>query len=202
MLRSRLLARSIVVLVVFVGPALATSCGGSSSEQPAGTGGSSSAGSPGTGGSTGGLSGTAGMAPNEPITCGADTCQPVSIPVAPNYIAPCCADGDVCGLDATPLTKFGFDLNPPCQPLHQPGDLDDSCPPSAELMVPSSSGPIKGPGFPGCCRADTHTCGYQMDKALLVISLGLGCVDSSPFLEGGAPMPCGNGAAGAAGTGN
>jgi hypothetical protein len=139
-----------------------------------------------------GSAGTAGVAGKpEPITCGADTCQPVTSIVS---IAPCCADGDVCGLDASPLAKYGFVLNETCQPLNQPGDLDTSCPASPMLMIPTGMGTLTAPGFPGCCRADTHTCGYQMDKALEIVTLGLGCVDSTPFLEGGAPSPCGGGA--------
>jgi hypothetical protein len=218
---------SVVVAVLFVGPLLATSCGGSSSDKPepsagtAGSGGSGTGGaatggsgdtagsgdttsSGGTGGTTaaGGTSGSgtggSGGAPvkPDPIACGADTCDPVTLPFDPKYIAPCCADGNVCGLDATPLAKYGFMLNETCQALHQPGELDPSCPDSAELMIPTSAGTLTAPGFPGCCRADTHTCGYQMDKAALVVTLGLGCVDSTPFLEGGAPSPCGSAGAG------
>jgi hypothetical protein len=62
--------------------------------------------------------------------------------------------------------------------------------------------PVTGTGvsihFPGCCRAG-GTCGYQLDTIGGLFRLGLGCVDSTPFLEGGAPLSCG--ATGSAGAG-
>jgi hypothetical protein len=45
--------------------------------------------------------------------------------------------------------------------------------------------------FQGCCRAETQSCGYLVDR-VSVISVGLGCVDSSPFLGGATPMACGS----------
>jgi hypothetical protein len=55
--------------------------------------------------------------------------------------------------------------------------------------------------LPGCCRPD-HICGYQLDKVGGLFQVGLGCVDATPFLDGGTPQSCGDlGAAGAAGDG-
>jgi len=179
---SRLLARSVVLALVFIAPMVAISCGGSSSEKPtpagAGTGSGGSAGS--------------GAKP-EPIMCGADTCGPLTLPFDPKYVAPCCTADGACGLDSTPLAKFNFVFDEVCQPTNQPGDADISCPASPDLMIPTSSGTLSAPGFPGCCRAETHTCGYLMDKfgGILPLNPALGCVDSAPFLDGGTPSACG-----------
>lgn len=180
----RLLARSVVLAVAFVTPWLAASCGGSSSDKPA----PSAAGS---GGSAG--------APmkSEPITCGSETCKPLSLPFQSNDVPPCCTADSACGLDSTPLTQYGFVFAEACQATHQPGDADTNCPPSPELMIPSDGGTIMAPGFPGCCRAETHTCGYLMNKfgGVLPLDPPLGCVDSAPFLDGGTPSACGAGGA-------
>jgi len=53
--------------------------------------------------------------------------------------------------------------------------------------------------FHGCCRAETKTCGYDLTKLVDIFPLGLGCVDSSPFLEGGSPAACGEAAGGQGG---
>jgi len=113
-------------------------------------------------------------------------------------IAGCCADAKTshCGLDSSELAMFGATFSEPCQPLAQPGTADASCPLSAKA-------PVQGTGLeiqlPGCCRPD-HTCGYQLDKVGGLIQVGLGCVDATPFLDGGTPQSCGDiGAAGAGG---
>lgn len=91
---------------------------------------------------------------------------------------------------------FGTSFAEACQPLAQPGTADASCPTSAKVPVQGTGLEIQ---FPGCCRAD-HTCGYQLDKIAGVFTIGLGCVDSSTFLDGGTPQACGDlGAAGAGG---
>lgn len=54
--------------------------------------------------------------------------------------------------------------------------------------------------FPGCCRP-TGQCGYLLDSIADIFPLGLGCVDSSPFLDGGAPLGCGDKAGGEGGMG-
>ncbi len=164
-------------------------------------------GSGGQGGSSGsvGRGGSAGAPPT--MKCGSATCKAVTIPVPGNpfTIPPCCADEATsqCGLDSSVLAAFGPTFPVACQPLHQPGDLDDTtCPMSMKTPVQGSALEIQ---FAGCCRAD-HTCGYNLDTLASIVPLGLGCVDSAPFVDGGAPLACGGttssgGAAGAAGAG-
>jgi len=93
---------------------------------------------------------------------------------------------------------FGPTFPDACQPLAQPGEPDASCPDSPMQAVSGSALVI---AFPGCCRPN-HTCGYQLDTIGGFVPLGLGCVDSSPFLDGGTPTACGDlGAGGSAGAG-
>jgi hypothetical protein len=194
MSRSRLFARSVVLAVVFLGPAIAVSCGGSSTDKPS---------TPAAGASSGGSSAGAAAKP-DPIACGADTCKPLSLPFDPKYVAPCCTAQGACGLDSTPLAKFGFVFDEVCQATNQPGDLDATCPPSPQLMIPlADAGTLTASGFPGCCRAGTHTCGYLMNKIASFYTLEppLGCVDSAPFLDGGTASACGS-SGGASGAGN
>jgi hypothetical protein len=183
---SRLFARSFVLAALFVAPALAVSCGGSSNDKPSASAGTSS----------GGSAGMPAVKP-DPIQCGADTCKPLTVPFDPYYVAPCCTADDACGIDSTPLQKFNFNFDEVCQATNQPGDADDSCPMSPELMIPTSSGTLTASGFRGCCRAETHTCGYLMNKfgGILPLDPPLGCVDSAPFLDGGTPSACGSGGA-------
>jgi len=185
MTRSRLLVRSLVLGLVLVLPALAASCSGSSAEKP-------------TSASAGG-----GGAPAEPqpVECGSLTCDPVKLikGLDPDTIPACCVDADTCGLDSTPLNAYGVSFSEACQPKHQPGDATTACPDSPPLMVPNST--LTFPPFKGCCRSDTRTCGYLLDKLLNVIDVGLGCVDSSPFLDGGTALDCEPGGGGASGAG-
>jgi hypothetical protein len=53
---------------------------------------------------------------------------------------------------------------------------------------------------PGCCRPN-GMCGYDLDRIGGFISLGLGCVDSTPFADGGTPMTCGANVTGEGGAG-
>jgi hypothetical protein len=134
------------------------------------------------------------------LSCGTKTCTGVTIPQAQNFAIPaCCADdaSSKCGLDSTFLSMFGPTFSDPCQPLAQPGTLDKSCPASPKSPVQGTALTIS---FPGCCRAD-HTCGYQLDTIGGLIRLGLGCVDSAPFLDGGTPSECGQAAGGQGGAG-
>jgi hypothetical protein len=131
----------------------------------------------------------------QPITCGALTCDPLSLPFPPNSAAACCASGDVCGIDASPLAAYGVMFADPCQAKNQAGDLDAACPVSPPITVTIANTQLNLT-FPGCCHTDTHACGYELDKLGGLIELGFGCVDSAPFLEGGAPSPCGAGGAG------
>ncbi len=92
---------------------------------------------------------------------------------------------------------FGPTFAEPCQPLAQPGVKDATCPNSAATPVSGTALTIK---FPGCCRSNGQ-CGYQLDSIGGVIALGLGCVDSAPFLDGGTPASCGDNAGGSGGEG-
>ena len=111
----------------------------------------------------------------------------------------CCADAKTshCGLDSSALDTSGMmTFADACQPLDQPGTVDESCPKSPKVPVPNTGLNVE---LPGCCRPD-HTCGYDLDTIGGVVKLGLGCVDAGQFGEGGAPPSCGEqGAAGAGG---
>lgn len=192
---------------------LVPACGGNSSETGASAGGPTNGASgarPGAG--SGGSStigragssnaGAVGVAGGEPqsVGCGTATCDGLVLPFVNLPIAGCCADAKTshCGLDSSALTMLGATFSEACQPLAQPGVADASCPLSAKV-------PVQGTGLeiqlPGCCRPD-HTCGYQLDKVGGVIQVGLGCVEATPFLDGGTPPTCGDdGVAGAGGAG-
>lgn len=158
----------------------AASCGGDSKDEPP----------PATGGSTSEL---------EPILCGSDTCEGVLVPITGyDSLEPCCAEGDKCGLDSSFLSSFGIMFSETCQAKHQPGVVGQGCPESPKPMFAGAS--VNIDPFPGCCRLDTHTCGYVLDSALGgLIKPELGCVDSTPFLDGGTAQDCdpGEGSAGA-----
>src|SRR4051812_40215636 len=123
MTRSRLVARSLVLGLVLIGPALAASCGGDSKTTPPARGGRAGA-----------------IEEPLPIECGTTTCDPVKlIPgVKPDTIPACCPGGDACGLDSSPLNAYGVSFAEACQPLHQPGDVTDACPESPPLIVPNT----------------------------------------------------------------
>jgi hypothetical protein len=136
----------------------------------------------------------------QPISCGSNTCEGVEVPIS-GYapLEPCCAEGNVCGLDSTFLASFGISFSETCQAKNQPGVLGHGCPESAKPMIPGLA--LNIDPFAGCCRLDTHTCGYQLDKLLDLITVDLGCVDSAPFLDGGTAAECDPGGAGGAGGG-
>lgn len=128
-----------------------------------------------------------------------DKCS--SAAVGPVFIDPCCAEGDVCGLDTSVLELTGAAFPNKCQAKDQPGVLDANCPSSAPSSVPFPAGgttiqvPLSGQA--GCCRDDGR-CGVLLNElsspALGVISkLGLGCVDSAPFFKGNSVRSCGGG---------
>lgn len=173
--------RSACILSV-VSVAVASACGGNSSSPP-----------PDAQGGGAGKTATGG-APST-TKCGTATCKAVVLPIGDFTIPPCCADEATsqCGLDSSVLATFGPTFPDACQPLHQPGTLDANCADSEKRPVTGSSLEIQ---FHGCCR-DNGTCGYLLDKLGDLFPLGLGCVDSSPFIDGGTPSACG--AAGAAG---
>lgn len=183
---------------------VASACGGSSSnpgtDAPGGSG-SSGAGRGGSSGSLGragsvesagsaGKAATAGSAgASAGMRCGNATCTDATYL---SFVIPaCCADEATsqCGLDSSVLANFGPVFPKACQPLHQLGARDASCadtPPTDAGGIPLV--------FQGCCRAN-GTCGYLVDKIGGLFEVGLGCVDSTPFLDGGTPAVCGGGGA-------
>lgn len=135
--------------------------------------------------------------PPEPIECGSETCQPVNLIGNLPPVPACCTEDTKCGLDSSLLNDYGAVFEETCQALHQPGEKDDECPQSAPLMHEALSTPIR---LDGCCRAETGRCGYMLDAVIPgLIVLNLGCVDSTPFLEGGTAEPCTPAGAGGAG---
>ncbi|MEO6600397.1 MAG: hypothetical protein ABIQ16_11025 [Polyangiaceae bacterium] len=169
-----------------VSVALASACGGSSSNP--GTDSSAGGGSAGKT-ATAGSAGSAGSAPT--MKCGTATCKAVTIPLGDFTLPPCCADAATsqCGLDSSVLAQFGPTFPEACQPLNQPGQRDTECPESVKTPVTGTTQEIS---FHGCCRGD-GSCGYLLDKLGDIFPLGLGCVDSAPFLDGGTPSLCGGG---------
>ena len=88
---------------------------------------------------------------------------------------------------AARLAEFGLGFGDVCQPKNQPGEATTDCPDSAMLMLPGST--VMLGALKGCCRTESATCGYLLVIGGL-IDTELGCVDSSPFLEGGAAPAC------------
>jgi hypothetical protein len=185
---------------------LVPACGNTSDSQPTavgGSGGSGGQGGAGTGG-TGGAStgGSAGTSAAQTVGCGSSTCKAVtlSIPGQPTVVIPaCCSDADsnTCGLDTTFLGMFGPTFPVACQPLAQAGTPDTTCPTRIASIpnMPADMFPIAG-----CCRA-SGACGYDLNKLIGIFPIGLGCVDSSPFLDGGSPQSCGDSGIAGAGQG-
>lgn len=197
-----------VVRVVFLGALVAAvavpACGGSSDDSSSSTAGSGGSAGKGSGGSSGSVSraGNGGASTNPPVSCGKNSCNGVdiAIPGAPSLTIPaCCSDEATskCGLDSSFLAMFGPTFDVACQPLEQPGTLDKSCADSPKTPVTGTQVSIN---FPGCCRAN-GTCGYELESLGGLFHLGLGCVDSTPFLDGGTPASCGAGQGGAGGEG-
>jgi hypothetical protein len=174
-------------------------CGGSASDSRPSAGNAAGGGGTSTMG-RGGMSGAGGTpAAPTPVPCGNKSCAGIVLPVLNLPVEGCCADEATnrCGLDASVLEMFGPTFSQACQPLAQPGNVDSACPDSPSTPVTGTALSIS---FRGCCRAD-HICGYQLDTIAGVLQLGLGCVDSAPFLDGGTPQACQTGAAGAGGVG-
>jgi hypothetical protein len=191
-----------ILAVCLIGPA----CGGNdetSGNAMAGSAGNEDA-SAGTGATaSSGGTGSSPDASSTSVACGSVQCDPVMIPFpdAPDIPA-CCASAqnEECGLDTTLLAVAGVTFATTCQALNQPGELDESCPPSESFEIPGSPLPVQ---FEGCCRSDVGQCGYLADGigfgTLELVHLGLGCVDAAPFLDGGTPKACGAGVGGAGG---
>lgn len=172
--------------ILLSGLAAVPACGSESTTRgDDGSGGASgSGGKSASGGSSGdGTSGGGGV-PSE-IRCGANTCEPQ--PIFDEVIAACCAADEQCGLDSSFLASFGPTFDETCQPRDQPGELDSACPDSVAVEVPDAGFPIT---FKGCCRSDVGRCGYMVDRLLGLVEIGLGCVDSEPFLDGDTAATC------------
>lgn len=193
----------VVCFGVVSAAAAAQACGGNSSDPSSSNAGS--AGDSGEAGAPDSETGSAGRAQASKLECGDKTCSGVLIPVSGmSYeLAPCCADEATsqCGIDSTLLASFGPSFPEACQPVAQPGVKDKACPDSPKQAIEGSPITIS---FAGCCRPN-NTCGYQLDDLGGFIPLGLGCVDSAPFVDGGVPQSCGDatgegGAGGAGGT--
>jgi len=145
---------------------------------------------------------------SQTIECGTSMCKSTSTLLPTLFVDPCCVD-DACGVDTQflGLLKAAFPAGATCQPKAQAGDLDAACPDSAEqmVMVPGVPAAVPVPGFAGCCRADTGTCGVVVDTIPTSFgnfaSPGLGCVDSAPFFGQKAGAACGAGGGGTGGAG-
>ena len=144
--------------------ALASACGGNSSNPVTdSSGGSGGSGGRGGGSASAGKSAMAGSAGSTlTLKCGTATCKAVALPIGAFIIPPCCADQATsqCGLDSSVLSAFGPTFTEACQPLNQPGALDPECADSAKTPVTGSTLEIQ---FQGCCRSN-GTCGYLLDK--------------------------------------
>ncbi len=182
--------RVCAAFLLLSGLVMASACGGDDDEDD-GSGGS--AGTSGSGGTGGTDAGTV-----EAIECGNETCEPLDLKLlGQGPIAPCCAAGDACGLDSSGLAAYGASFDAVCQARDQPGVLDESCP-DVSTEVPGSSGLVIS--FKGCCRP-VGQCGYMLDKIAGAIEIGLGCVESEPFLDGGTSESCDPEGAGGGGGG-
>jgi hypothetical protein len=143
------------------------------------------------------------------VTCGTTMCKSTATLLPTLFVDPCCTADDDCGV-ATQflgLLQASFPADAQCQPKMQAGDLDAACPDSAEQMVtvPGVPSAVAVPGFAGCCRADTGTCGVVVDD--ITTPFGsfakpqLGCVDSAPFFGQKAGAACGAAGGGSGGAG-
>lgn len=145
------------------------------------------------------------------VTCGTSMCKSTSTLLPNLFVDPCCTADMECGVETQflGLLKASFPAGAQCQPKMQAGDVDAGCPNSDAQMVtvPGIAAPVPVPGFVGCCRADTGTCGVVVDN--VSTSFGnfaspmLGCVDSAPFFGQRAGAACGaaGGSSGGAGGG-
>jgi hypothetical protein len=193
--------------------ALPIACGDDETT-PSKPNGGNAAGEGGGGGSGGsGMSegGAAGATPlpeglsdmSKTVECGADMCKSAAVLGGTVFIDPCCAT-DACGLDTGFLTLVGASFDEKCQAQDQPGDLDEACPTSDASTIPFSGAMVPIAGFAGCCR-ENGTCGVVVNDVVSPIlgkitSLGLGCVDATPFFDE-TPGKCGGGTGGAGGAG-
>jgi hypothetical protein len=129
------------------------------------------------------------------VECDGMRCNSVVLPFGNPPIEACCPDGGGCGLDGAQFEQYGANFVEDCQPLNQPGVLDARCPDSPPIPT-EQLGDLM---FSGCCTA-AGKCGYMLDM-VSIITLGLGCVDSTPFLDGGVSPDCDSAGGGGAGGG-
>ncbi len=138
------------------------------------------------------------------IKCGADTCVSVKTLAPTFYVDPCCA-GEACGVDTQFFAALGASFKNSCQAVGQEGSTDVGCPASSGQMLPVQGITVSVPGFVGCCRAETGTCGLVVDSVpvsgfpLPFASPMLGCVDSAAFFGNKPGAACGAAGAGAGG---
>lgn len=130
----------------------------------------------------------------QPRQCGDLTCEAVELLPGYDPIEACCTADNQCGLDGSRFEDYGADFADPCQARNQPGVLDPTCPDTGTIQTEAGL----SFSFKGCCTAESR-CGYMVDDVANIITLGLGCVGAEPFLEGGTPKACGDGAGGAGG---
>jgi hypothetical protein len=161
----------------------ASSFGGTSGIGGAISGASGAGGSSGTAGagSTGGSVGQ---------VCGKALCFDFDARFQIGKLSSCCPDtssdrpeDSVCGVVTDKLEVFGFDIQPRCQALKQPGVSDSTCP---ALRV---QGGGANTVLLGCCT-ELGTCGYELNWAGGV-EVGLGCVAAVALDYTHAPRVCG-----------
>lgn len=194
---------------------LPVACGDDDDSSPvnpgnnAGAGGDSGeAGSGPTGGTGGSVSLPGTSTTSQTKTCGDDDmCKSTPTLLPTLFVDPCCAADMSCGVQTSFMALIGAQFAESCQPKNQPGDLDAACPDSEQKMatIPGFPKPIPVPGFAGCCRVDTGTCGVVVNKIDAMgfgtfASPNLGCVDPKPF-TGKAGGACGGGGGGMGGAG-
>jgi hypothetical protein len=197
--------------------ALPVACGDDDDDGPANNGGKSGSGNSAGEGGMMSEAGAGGSAPSLPAglsptastkKCGDETCSSSPLLGGTIHVNPCCTADDACGLatDFLMTPSGGFDDK--CQGLEQPADTaDETCPESPAVLVPIMGAMAPLTPLPGCCRADTGTCGFVLDAVSItglgpLGDFGLGCVDAAPFLAAGEEPPaCGAGGGGGGGGG-
>jgi hypothetical protein len=140
------------------------------------------------------------------LQCGGDDCKSTTTLLPNLFVNPCCTEDNACGVDTEFMVVLQASFPDQCQPKNQPGELDAACPASAAKTLPVNGKNIPVPGFAGCCRADTGTCGVMINDVVATgfgkfTSPMLGCVDSAPFFPGTEPKPCGEAGGGGGGAG-
>jgi len=221
----------LLTLGCFVGLLMPIACGDDDDDNtPApskggsgGSGGKASAGDTGDGGADttptagkGGMAGSAGMGgmslnipgtstTNKSIMCGGAACMSTKTLLPTLFVDPCCTDDMACGVDTGFFAVVKADFKGECAAKMQEGPLDTACPDSKDQLLPVAGQMVPVPGFKGCCRAATGTCGVLVNDVNATgfgkfTSPNLGCVDSEPFF-GKPGAACGGGEGGAGGGG-